>query len=186
LCIILYCTFFAQCPWSCWRTNGRRRDIRDPEEDPQGVLDVVDVIVRIYCATMRSVPVLLLPSADMPADAYWLGLWVHRDDTKWDTRRRLRAGGERIRRYGRPVAGGSGAGIVWPANNTVPVGWKLDVWRPGRHCRQCNGPRGQCNAARRRLEHDGMSRYQVNDNNIWEKNCNIIGSSRWINNWSNI
>jgi len=43
------------------------------------------------------------------------------------------------------------------------VGRKLDVRRPGGHRRQRNCRRGQYNATRRRLEHDGMSRHQVND-----------------------
>jgi len=112
---------------------------------------------------VRAVPVLLLPPAHVPADVWRPTLWVHRDDIGRDPRLRLRAARERLRRHGCPVAGWSGSGIVRPADNTVPVGRKLDVRRPGGHRRQRDGPRGRSDAARRRLEHDGMSRDQVND-----------------------
>jgi len=112
---------------------------------------------------MRALPVLLLPPAHVPADVWQPAHRVHRDDIGRDPRLRLRAAGERLRFHGRPVAGGSGSGIVRPADNTVPVGRKLDVRRPGGHRRQRDGPRGRNDATRRRPEHDGMSRHQVND-----------------------
>lgn len=43
------------------------------------------------------------------------------------------------------------------------MGRELDVQWRGRHRRQRNGPRGRSDAARRRLERDGMYRHQVND-----------------------
>lgn len=186
--MFVFCSY-VQCPRSRWRTDGRRRGVRDAEEVPPGVLGAVDVIVRVNRATMRAVPILLLPPEDVPADGQQFAVRSHRDDSGRDTRLRLRAAGKRLRLYERPVTDGSGARIVWPAHNTIPVGRKLDVRWPGGHCRQRNGPRGRRDPSRRRLEHDGMSSHQVNDNEIFCRKhyywlqCQVGFSGKWRRSW---
>lgn len=124
-------------------------------------MDAVDFIVRVRRATVRVVPVLLFPSACVPHRVRCRLVRFHRHDTGRDTRRGLRATGERRRRDGRPVADERGAGLVPAAYNTVLVGRQFHVRRAGRHRGQRDGARGQRDVARGRFECDGMSRHQV-------------------------